>query len=318
MNNRRVSLGILRAWAIGLMLLVLALGRAVAQENGRGIAVLYPDIGEPFRSVFLAMLSGIEDQAKTRVSSMAVGGSPNLQEISAELRKRDVRTVIALGRNGLKAATSLDKQLGIVVGGVLAVPQPHAREYVINSLAPDPSLLFARLKVLMPSVRRVMVVFDPRHNDWLIRLARDAAKEQGLELWALDAGDLKVAVAKYREVLAAADPKKDALWLPQDSTTVDEAVVMPLVLEESWGRGLVVCSSNVTHVKRGVLFSLYPDNVELGRTLGRMALSPMASLPKGLTPLRDVRLAVNTRTASHLGLNLDARRTRIDLVFPEP
>jgi putative ABC transport system substrate-binding protein len=300
------------------MLLALPLARAVADESARGIAVLYPDIGEPFRSVFSTIINGIEDQAKGRVSSIAVGASPNLPDIQAELRKRDVRTVIALGRNGLKVANALDKQWAVVAGGVLSVPEAQARDFAVNSLAPDPSLLFARLKALMPAARRVMVVFDPRQNDWLIRLARDAAKDQGLEVWALEAADLKSAVAKYREVLANADPKKDVLWLPQDSTTVDETVVMPLVLEECWGRGLLVFSSNVTHVKRGVLFSLYPDNLELGRALGRMALGPIASLPKGLAPLREVRLAVNTRTASHLGLSLDGRRLRFDMVFPEP
>lgn len=318
LTHRHVLLGTLRALAIGLMLLALPLARAVADDNARGIAVLYPDIGEPFRSVFSTIINGIEDQAKGRVSSIAVGASPNLQDINAELRKRDVRTVIALGRNGLKVATVLDKQWGVVAGGVLSVPESQARDFAVNSLAPDPALLFAKLKTIMPAARRVIVVFDPRQNDWLIRLARYAAKDQGMEVLALEAQDLKTAITKYREVLASADPKRDALWLPQDSTTVDETVVMPLVLEECWGRGVAVFSSNVTHVKRGVLFSLYPDNVELGRSLGRMALSPNASWIKGLTPLREVRLAVNTRTASHLGLNLDGRRLRFDLVFPEP
>lgn len=318
MNHLHVLIGILRALAVGLVLLALPVAGAVADENARGILVLYPDIGEPFRSVFSTIINGIEDQGKGRVSSIAVGASPNLPDIQAELRKRDVRTVIALGRNGLKVANALDKQWAVVAGGVLSVPEAQARDFAVNSLAPDPSLLFARLKALMPAARRVIVVFDPRQNDWLIRLARDAAKDQGLEVWALEAADLKSAVAKYREVLANADPKKDVLWLPQDSTTVDETVVMPLVLEECWGRGLLVFSSNVTHVKRGVLFSLYPDNLELGRALGRMALGPIASLPKGLAPLREVRLAVNTRTASHLGLSLDGRRLRFDMVFPEP
>ena len=81
-------------------------------------------------------------------------------------------------------------------------------------------------------------------------------------------------------------------------------------------------SSSVNHVKRGVLFSLYPDNAELGRVLGRAALvyaTSGASAPlRGVSPLKEVLLAVNTRTANHLGLNLDARRLRFDMVFPEP
>lgn len=311
-----------RALALCLLLGVFPFARAAADDSSRSIAVIYPDIGEPYRSVFSTIIDGIEDQAKGRVTSIAVGANPNTQDIAGQLRKQDVRAVIALGRNGLKVASSLDRQWGVVAGGVLSVPESEARDFAVHSLAPDPALLFARLKTLMPAAKRVMVVYDPRQNDWLIRLARDAAKAQGLEVQALEAQDLKSAVHQYREAFASADPKKDVLWLPQDSTTVEESAVLPMVLEESWGRGLVVFSSNVSHVKRGVLFSLYPDNAELGRVLGRMAqgyaLSGASAPQRGVSPLKEVLLAVNTRTANHLGLNLDARRLRFDMVFPEP
>ena len=35
-------------------------------------------------------------------------------------------------------------------------------------------------------------------------------------------------------------------------------------------------------------------------------------------PLRDVRTAVNLRTATHLGLKLDVKQHGFDLVFPAP
>ena len=138
----------------------------------------------------------------------------------------------------------------------------------------------------------------------------------GLELQAIEAGDLKNAVRVYQEVLASADPKRDALWLPQDSTTVEDSSVLPLILESAWNRNLAVFSSNVSHVKRGALFSLYPNNVALGRQLASSAMS----LPSGnaalVVPMKDALLAVNTRTASHLGLQLSSRQQPFDLVFP--
>ena len=322
MIDRPVFWLTLRALALSLLLGVWPFARASADDSPRNIAVIYPDIGEPYRSVFSTIIDGIEDQTKSRVTPIAVGANANPQDITGELRRRDVRAVIALGRNGLKVASSLDRQWGVVAGGVLSVPESQARDFSVHSLAPDPALLLARLKVIMPGAKRVIVVYDPRQNDWLIRLAQDAAKAQGVELVAYEAQDLKGAVRQYREAIQVADPKKDVLWLPQDSTTVDESVVLPMVLEESWARGLAVFSSSVNHVKRGVLFSLYPDNAELGRVLGRAALvyaTSGASAPlRGVSPLKEVLLAVNTRTANHLGLNLDARRLRFDMVFPEP
>jgi putative ABC transport system substrate-binding protein len=127
-------------------------------------------------------------------------------------------------------------------------------------------------------------------------------------------------VRRYQEVLGALNPKRDALWLPQDTTTVDESAVMPLVLRESWDRNLLVFSSNVGHVRRGVLFSLFPDNVEIGRFLASAAMTSLqagGTPPRGIQALKQVRTAVNTRTADHLRLDLRASQQRIHLVFPE-
>jgi putative tryptophan/tyrosine transport system substrate-binding protein len=292
---------------------------AAAGGNIGPIAVLYPDIGEPYRSVFSKIIEGIEENAQTRVASYAVGNNFNAEAISTELRRRDIRVVIALGRNGLRAASGLDKDIGVVAGGVISAPDADGRSSIL-SLAPDPALLFSQLKGLSPKTQRVHVVFDPRQNAWLIKLAKDAARSLSLELVTHDASDLKSAMAVYQGIFASADPRRDALWLPQDSATVDESLVLPLVLQESWSRNIPVFSSNVSHVKRGVLFALYPDNVELGRSLAASAISVASGQPgvRGVSPLRSVLSAFNTRTASHLGLApTPAQQSSFSLLFPE-
>jgi len=284
------------------------------------IAILYPDIGEPYRSVFSKIIQGIEEKAQTRVTSYAVGNNFNAQAISGELKRQDIHVVIALGRNGLKAASALDKEISVVVGGVVSVVDADMRGNAVLSLAPDPALLFDRLKGLSPKTQRVFVVFEPRQNGWLIRLAKEAARIQGIELVALEAADLKSALGHYQNIFATADAKRDALWLPQDSATVDESLVLPLVLQESWAKGMPVFSSNVSHVKRGALFALYPNNMELGRNLATSALGMSSGSPatRGVFPLRDVLTAFNTRTASHLGLSPgSAQQQGFDLLFPE-
>lgn len=293
---------------------------AAAGDTVGPIAVLYPDIGEPYRSVFSKIIEGIEENARTPVASYAVGNNFNAEAVSGELRERDIRVVIALGRNGLRAASALDKDIGIVAGGIVSVPETEGRSSAILSLAPDPTLLFGQLKDLSPKTRRIHVVFDPRQNAWLIELARDAARNLDLELLAQEAGDLKSALALYQTLFASADPQRDALWLPQDSATVDESLVLPLVLQESWSRGIPLFSSNVSHVKRGALFALYPDNIALGRNLAASALDVAngQSGLQGVRPLRTLLTAFNTRTASHLGLSLSSSQQRsFSLLFPE-
>jgi putative ABC transport system substrate-binding protein len=290
----------------------------IAQAGGN-IAVIYPDIGEPYRSVFTQIIGGIEEKAPGRVTNFAVGSNVDVGALNNSLRRQDTRVVIALGRQGMKVASALDSNIGVVVGGVLTAQADEARNLQVNSLSPDPALLFARLKSMMPRARRVFTVYNPRQNAWMMRLAKEAARTSGLELVAYEAQDLRSAMQAYQGIFAAADSEQDALWLPQDSTTVEDGSVLPLVLQESWSRNLAVFSSSFAHVKRGVLFSLYPNNAELGRHLAGSALSYLASGANeisGMLPLREVLMAINLRTARHLDINT-SRQQNIDMAFPE-
>lgn len=295
------------------------LANKIAQTSGGGvIAVIYPDIGEPYRSVFAQIINGIEERAKGRVANFAVGPNVDLGELNNSLRRQDTRVVIALGRQGVKVASALEGNFGVVAGGVLMTPDNEMKKLQVNSLSPDPALLFSRLKGMMPKVKRIYTVYDPRQNDWMMILAKEAALSQGLELVAYQAQDLRSAMHAYQEILANVDNSQDALWLPQDSTTVEESTVLPMVLKESWDNNLAVFSSSFGHVRRGVLFSLYPNNVELGRHLAGSALGLLASglESSGMLPLREVLMAINLRTAKHLGLNT-TRSQNFDMAFPE-
>lgn len=288
----------------------------MAAPPGNPLAVLYPDIGEPYGRVFSSIIEGIESGSRGRVVRYAVGDSFDAEALSDELKRRQVRVVIALGRNGLRAANLLNRDIGVVAGGIVSAPEDHALRGMLISLAPDPALLFARLKSISPSARRVVAVFEPRQNNWLIAIAREVASTLGLELVALEASDIKSAAEHYRDFFADADPRRDALWLLQDRITANDSAILPLVLQSSWEQGIVVFSSSVPHVQRGVLFALYPNNGALGRSLAAEALSVVEGTAPAhaMRPLRDVLAALNTRTARRLGLDADARA--FDLVFP--
>lgn len=284
------------------------------------IAVLYPDIAEPYRSIFAQIIEGIEQGARGVVRSYAVGPEPAPAALNAQIKRNGTKVVIALGRQGLKAASAIDSEIQVVAGGVLAIPAVDNRTLIGISLTPDPALLFSQLKNLMPGVRRVTVIYNPQQNDWLIKLAREAARARGLELVAREARDLASAARLYEAAFASSDSKRDAIWLPQDTTTVDENTILPLVLRESWDRNIPVFSSSFLHVKKGALFALYPNNLNLGRALARVAeASDDDQAEGGIRPLRDVLVAVNLRTASHLGLNIGYQQQRsFDFIFPEP
>lgn len=301
-----------RVPAACLSVLLLSGGLAHAQA----LTVLYPVIGDPYRAVFADIIQGIEELSKSKARRIPLGDDPG--DLGATPPRGKV--VIALGRQGLRAADTLDAAIGIVVGGVGAAPDSGRRLSGI-SLTPDPALLFGLLKKLLPAARRVIVIYDPHSNEPLIRLAREAARAHGLELVALQASTLAGAARIYEAQLAGADGRRDALWLPQDAVTAEETTILPLVLKESWRRSLPVFSSGVLHVKKGVLFGVYPDHVQLGRDLATLALALQNDEPsrRGVTPLRALRTALNIRTAGHLGIHLVASEQRnFDAIFPLP
>jgi putative ABC transport system substrate-binding protein len=295
----------------------------VQTANGKGgnIAVIYPNVSEPYRSIFTKIIEGIEEKAKVKTRSYPIEANMDPAELNLQLRRNDTKVVIALGRMGVKAASGLDRDIAVVVGGILTVTDADNQNLVGISMLPDPALLFTRLKTLLPDVKRVVVVYNPAHNEATIKLAREAAKAQGLEIIAHEARDLASAARLYDSTFNSADNRHDAVWLPYDPTTVEENTILPLILKNSWDTGVPFFSSTLLHVKKGALFALYPNNVELGRNLANSALVALTgeSRKRGIAPLREVHIAVNLRTASHIGLNIGSQQQRtFDFVFPEP
>jgi putative ABC transport system substrate-binding protein len=285
-----------------LFLIALAVTLPVWSAGEDAIAVIYPDIGEPYRDIFDEIIKGVEDKVGTQVSSYPVSANTDIAALKASLLQQKAKVVIALGRQGMRTATALNNG-AVVVGGVLTVPESEAKRQPVITLSPDPALLFARMKALMPMTKRIFVVYDPGFNSWLIKLAKDAASAQGLELVVYPAQDLRSAVRAYQEIFSKAESRSDVLWL-----------------QESWNQSIAVISSNFGHVRRGVLFALYPDNEALGRSLAGLAEDILNSDSEagkpGMMTLHDVQSAVNARTAKHLGIN-PARLKNFDMTFPE-
>jgi putative ABC transport system substrate-binding protein len=66
---------------------------------GKGsIAVLYPNVAEPYRSAFVSMIQGIEERTRLRVRSYPVDAKLDVADLNSQLKRNGTRVVIALGR----------------------------------------------------------------------------------------------------------------------------------------------------------------------------------------------------------------------------
>lgn len=286
------------------------------------VGVVYPEIREPFRSVFMSIIEGISDALgdEPRLFSLADADGP--AQVQAWADASGVGTIIALGSRGPDLSDALGDRHEVIVGAVHLAPGLIDAPYTGIALNPSPALLLERLRTFAPNVRRVIAVYHHERDQWMIDRARESAAGLGIEIDAIPVDRLQDAVNAYREVLRHQHSTIDALWLSQDRAVLDEQAVLPMILKEAWSRRLIVVSTNPAHVRRGVLLALYPDNYHLGMSLGTLVTAageppPAGAGARGVRMLTDVSVALNIRTASHLGLRYPREVLReVNLIFP--
>ena len=290
---------------------------SVPQLVSGAVAVLYPEVKDPYHKIFMDILRGIKGEAGRDVSSLALNGSHDPDSVNDWLKQQDADSVIALGNRGKKIAATLANSYNTITGASILSDKNIADGIVGISLTPSPAELFSKALELIPRLKKVQVIYHENTNEWLVSLAKASAADLGLELIAYKAGDVRAAAELYQAALESSRSQETAIWLLQGDPTLDERSLLPNLLRQAWNKNVIVFSSNPSHVRRGALFSLFPDNAEMGKRLAQKALAADSVQQLAAEPLKDLRIAVNIRTASHLNLNISRARARdFDLIFP--
>jgi len=318
-GNIRESLGLVYLIVLLMFMSNDSLGdtssRVEAQKH-QAIAVLYPQVREPYNQIFQNITAGIDLQFQGSTRHYTLPLKLRVEDLQQWLDVNNIGAVVALGSRSLKILPSLPPHLPRVLGAVLL---DHGDEHLSGvSLSPSPHQLFQRLRQLRPSIHTVHVVNPAYQGPWLMEKAHQAAADQGLTLNQLNALGMSHAARHYRQLLNNIEPSTEAIWLPQVGKKLDSAL-LNLLLEAAWADKLVVFSSNFADVKRGVLFSLYPDNRAMGIRLARMLqqLQKKPRPPLGMAPVENLLIAVNLRTADHLGLHFSPSELRdFHFVYP--
>ena len=282
------------------------------------VGIVKPELRAPFKIIFDAVADGVNDRLNQRSSILTLNKDYDPQDIVRWVQKENLDAVITLGGLGQKASVYVPRNTPVVLGALLSSPSTTNRFPGI-ALTPEPKALFKLLKRLDSNRKKVVVVYNPAKNQWVVDLAKRQTATNGVQLVAYKATDIKQAAIIYDEIFSSDELDTTALWLLQDRKIVDSKVVLPFILEKAWQKEMVVFSSALSHVKKGVLFSMYPDNKLHGEQLAELVLSVSSNGKDGNTiyPSRGLQDAVNSRTAEHLGLNLSRSELRdFDVVFP--
>lgn len=310
----------LRVYNIFIVIATLLLwSHAVVGANSSKLAVFYPEAKEPYRSIYQEIISGTknsigQETQAVELNEFLLRKGFDSESIIQQLKQQNIDKVIVLGRLGFKLAKALPKEFNVVSGALPITPNGISG----ISLIADPAYLFDYLGQVAPNVKRVHVAYSKR-SEWLIALAKQAAKSRDLELNVKKVTSTKEAVEFYQELFESDVSRQDAIWLPLDRVSSHDKITLPLILEKAWAREVVVFSSKPSHAKRGALFSTYPDNFALGMHLYKM-VQELDQQPekKNFAALTSTLLAVNLRTAAHLGLKYSSeQQQKFKLTFPE-
>jgi putative ABC transport system substrate-binding protein len=291
---------------------VIACNTQAIAGNPR-IAVIYPETSGGYKQVFSAMVSGVEEHRNIDVFSLELPKQPDSGTVNDWLRENRVNSVIALGSTSYAMARELPDDIPVTVGALVMSPDGYSG----ISLAGDPALFMEHLRTLAPEVRRVYIIYSKKDSGWLVKLAEESARKSGIELVAHEVDSTRQGLLQYDKVLEQVSGERDAIWLPLD-TIVPDKLILPKLLKTAWDKKIVVFSNNPLHAKKGVLFALFPDHKNMGFDLAKLAIEQIdTTLPHQVLPARNLKLAVNKRTASHLGLSYSKSQQReFDIVFP--
>ena len=273
------------------------------------LLVLYPDVRAPFSKVFNDISSGAEKYFDGGSSSKAIAKGDSAKKL---LLRKNPDVVLVLGKRSLASLQGVESKIPVVLGAM----SNQQYDYPGISMIPDPKVILDRLMLLSPAVGQVHVVKKSKGSDLQLDGASKYLISSGKELVVHQSSDIRDAANIYARLIDNA-AEGDAIWILQDGSYVNSAI-FSLLLDAAWNKNLVVFSSNPMHVKHGALFAVYPDNKNMGASLGKLANKVLAGEAElGMQTLKDTFLAVNERTSNHLGISLSKDvKENIDLLMP--
>ena len=273
--------------AIAAALMILPIITAVCQAESARTIIIFPRINAPVQRIYDTIIEGIQ---KTLPQSTPLSLDRSLQpaEVESAIRPFNPDKIIVLGRTTAEKVALSDYRDKMVVAGVLFEPD----EYSGISLAIDSRRLLQEIKTTLPSIKRVFVVGSPRQPN--IRIYPESLQGQPLIVPQIHEDPL-INSRQLWQLLEQATHNTDAIILPSH---LDRDILYELV-QLAWRKKIILLSTNLAHLKEGVLMVFYPDNAGMGRQIGDFATQHSGP---GFESLTHIQIALNPTVAKHLGL----------------
>jgi len=279
-------------------------------ESGQAVAVLLASGHPAYAQAERAMRAALQIAVPAATFESVTLDDPDGAEEAAELLASRPSLIVAIGSRAAKAARAGAAGAPVVYAMVLdpasidlpGPGDPPAGNTTGVTMDVPPERHFELIREILPSARRIGVLYDPATTGKAVQRAQAAAKAHGLQL-------LTQPVRSESEVLEAAAliaPAVDAVWAIADPRVLTPSNARALIL--LWLRaGKPLFAMSEGFVRNGALAALAPDPEEIGRRAGELAVRILRGTPTSALepePPPHISIFLNRASALHLGISL--------------
>ena len=271
--------------ALGAPRVLLLRPKASSAQFDEAVAAFQRELGEP-------------------VAEQLVDEALSADTVRARVDAEGPGVIVAVGARAAQLVVGLDRPVVACMLLQSSAASSSAAKLVKVPLAVPARAQLEALRGLVPGIKSVGILFDPRFNAAEVAEARDAAAALKLRLITRSVSDPKDTPAALDALL----PDVDALLLPADATVVSKGFLQYLV-KRAFDRKLPVLTYSESFVRIGLLAALVPSYTDNGRLAARVT----RRILEGATPadaqagvVMKGALVVNTSAGRKLGLTLPA------------
>lgn len=162
-----------------------------------------------------------------------------------------------------------------------------------------PEEQFKLLKRVIPTLKRIGIIYDPNISGELVTRAKEDARDLGLSVKILG-------IHNRNEVPNAIRQMKDhvdAVWMVPDSTVYSEES-LPFIFTYTLDEKIPFMAFSESFVEAGALLSLSPDYKEVGQLASFKVDEILEGKVQNRNPLLKHRLVINLKSAKKLNIEI--------------
>jgi putative ABC transport system substrate-binding protein len=254
-------------------------------------------------------LKGFINTCANKINNLDFHELESSGDIVEAVRKTHPALILAIGMEALSKSITIKNTPIVYVMVLNPSPLIRGEKNVTGvSMNVSPEKHFSILHKLLPSVKTVGVLYDPRRNGPYIKTAVHFARTEGIGLVAEEIYSPK----EVPNALENLRGKVDLLWILPDITVLTPETTDHLLLF-SLRNKIPIHAFSVKYLEMGAFSSLETDPFNMGKQAGEIAARIFSGTDASeieRTCAANPQLAVNLRIAKKLGLAVNPEGLR--------